>query len=182
MTVTVHHPDDVYRLSQLVAAERKAIQRDRYRVVLLAMRPPDGIELTREQIAKMVGRSRQFVDEWVGRYRRAGTEGKASAIDHLHARKQPGNKPSLTPEQQEAFKARLLAGPTDADGGVCTLRGKDAQRLLEEEFGVPLKLSAVYEWMHRVGLSCLKPRPRHRKNQEEAMKAWLDHAPLLSVR
>lgn len=173
MTVTVHHPDDVDRLSQLVACQRKAIQRDRYRVVWLTMRPPDGVELTREQIAKMVGRSRQFVDEWVGRYRRGG-------MDHLHARKQPGNKPSLTPEQQQAFKARLLAGPTDADGGVCTLRGKDAQRVLEVEFGVPLKLTAVYEWMHRVGLSCLKPRPRHRKNDVQTMEAWLDQAPLLS--
>jgi transposase len=172
MTVILHHPDDVNRLIQLVAAERKAIQRDRYRVVLLAAQPPGGIELTRDQIAKIVGRSRQFVDEWIGRYRRRG-------IDHLHARKQPGNKPSLTPQQQEAFKARLLAGPTDADGGVCTLRGRDAQRVLGEEFGVPLKLSAVYEWMHRVGLSCLKPRPRHRKNDVLAMKTWLDQAPLL---
>lgn len=175
MTVSLHDPGDVKRLRQLVAAERKAIQRDRYRVVLLAGQPPDGVELKREQIAQAVGRSRQFVDEWIGRYRRGG-------IDHLHARKQPGNKPSLTPEQQQAFKARLLAGPTDADGGVCTLRGKDAQRVLEVEFGVPLKLTAVYEWMHRVGLSCLKPRPRHRKNDAQAMKTWLDQAPLLSRR
>jgi len=175
MTVVIHNPDDVDRLEERVAAEPKAIQRDRYRVVLLAAQPPDGIELTRGQIAKMVGRSRQFVDEWVGRYRRVG-------IDHLHARKQRGNKPSLTPQQQQAFKARLLAGPTEADGGVCTLRGKDAQRVLEKEFGVPLKLSAVYDWMHRVGLSCLKPRPRHRKNDPQAMTDWTEQAPLLSRR
>jgi len=173
MTAMVYQPDDIERLSRLVAGERKAIQRDRYRVVLLAAQPPDGAELTREQIGKRAGRSRQFVDEWIGRYRRGG-------IDALHARKQPGNKPSLTPGQQQSFKARLLAGPTDADGGVCTLRGKDAQRVLAVEFGVPLKLSAVYEWMHRLGLSCLTPRPRHRKNDPEAMKTWLDQAPLLS--
>jgi len=177
MTVALHQANDVARLRQLVRDERKALQRDRYRAVLLAAeRPADGVaEMTREQIAAAVGRSRQFVDEWVGRYRRGG-------IDNLHARKQPGNKPALSAEQREAFKARLLAGPTDADGGVCTLRGKDAQRVLEAEFGVPLKLSAVYEWMHRVGLSCLKPRPRHRKNDERAMTAWLEQAPLLSSR
>jgi transposase len=175
MTVIPRNPDDVHRLEELVAVERKAIQRDRYRVVLLAAEPPDGVELTREQIARMVGRSRQFVDEWVGRYRRGG-------IDYLHARKQRGNKPSLTPQQQEAFKSRLLAGPTEADGGVCTLRGRDAQRVLEKEFGVPLKLSAVYDWMHRVGLSCLKPRPRHRKNDPQAMKDWSEQAPFLSRR
>ncbi len=174
MTVVLHQADDVARLRQLVRVERKALQRDRYRVVLLAAeKPADGVEMTREQIAAAVGRSRQFVDEWVGRYRRGG-------VGSLKARKQPGNRPALTPQQQEAFKARLLGGPRDADGGVCTLRGKDAQRVLEVEFGVPLKLSAVYEWMHRVGLSCLKPRPRHRKNDPAAMQAWLDQAPLLS--
>lgn len=175
MTVVLHHPEDAFRLEKLVAAERKAIQRDRYRVVWLAALPPEGIELRREEIAQRVGRSRQFVDAWVGRYRRGG-------IDHLRARKQRGNQPSLTPEQQRAFKARLLAGPTPADGGVCTLRGQEAQRVLHQEFGVPLKLSAVYDWMHRVGLSCLKPRPRHRKNDPQAMKDWSRRAPLLSRR
>jgi transposase len=173
MKANLHEPGDVERLRQLVTTERRAIQRDRYRVVLLAVEARDGIESTRDQIAKAAGRSRQFVDEWVGRYRRGG-------IEQVRARKQRGNKPSLTPEQQEAFRNRLLAGPTDADGGVCTLRGKDAQRLLEVEFGVALKLPTVYEWMHRVGLSCLKPRPRHRKNDPVAMAAWLEQAPLLS--
>ena len=173
MTVKLHGPSDVERLRQLVATERRAIQRDRYRVVLLAAELRDGVEMTRDQIATAVGRSRQLVDEWVGRYRRGG-------IEQVRARKQRGNTPSLTPQQQEAFKKRLLGGPTDADGGVCTLRGKEAQRLLEVEFGVALKLATVYEWMHRVGLSCLKPRPRHRKNDPAAMAAWLKDAPLLS--
>jgi transposase len=175
MTVELHGAADLDRLHRLARDERKAIQRDRYRVVLLAARRHAGeVEMTREQIAAAVGRSRQFVDEWVGRYRRGG-------VDRLHARKQRGNRPSLTPEQQAAFKARLLAGAdADADGGVCALRGKDAQRILGAEFGVPLKLSAVYEWMHRVGLSCLKPRPRHRKNDPAAMADWLERAPLLS--
>jgi transposase len=173
MTVTLHDPDDLARLRDLVGTERRAIQRDRYRVVLLAAESRTGVQQTRDQIARTVGRSRQFVDEWAGRYRRGG-------IEQVRARKQPGNKPSLTPEQQEAFRKRLLAGPTEADGGVCTLRGKEAQRVLEVEFGVALKLPTVYEWMHRMGLSCLKPRPRHRKNDPAAMTAWLEQAPFLS--
>lgn len=174
MMVVLQNADDLDRLRERARDERKAVQRDRYRVVLLTAEKRDGLERTREQIAAAVGRSRQFVDEWVGRYRRGGTEA-------LHARKQPGNRPSLTKEQQDAFKKRLVAGPTDADEGVCTLRGKDAQRVLEVELGVPLKLTAVYEWMHRVGLSCLKPRPRHRKNDPAAMRQWLERAPFLSA-
>jgi transposase len=176
MTVELHRLEDLDRLRRLVRDERKAVQRDRYRVVLLAARRhADDAEMTRQQIAAAVGRSRQFVDEWIRRYRCGG------GIDSLRARKQLGQPaPALSPEQQAAFKARLLAGPTDADGGVCTLRGRDAQHILDAEFGVSLKLTAVYEWMQRVGLSCLKPRPRHRKNDPAAMADWLERAPFLS--
>jgi transposase len=164
---------DGFVLRRRIAAERKALARDRSRVVLLAGEGLNGIEQTREQIASAVGRSRQFVDEWVGRYRRRGLAG-------LEPGKAKGNKPSLTAAELEGFKARMLAGPTDADGGRCTLRGNDAQRILAREFGKPLKLSTVYSLMHKAGLSCLRPRPRHRKNDPAAMKAWLDRAPFLS--
>ena len=164
---------DATVLRKRIASESKALVRDRHRVVLLAGEGVDGQSQTRDQIAAAVGRSRQFVDEWVGRYRKLGLSG-------LEARKAKGNPPSLTPAEQEAFKRRMLAGPTEADGGKCTLRGGDAKRILEQEFGKPLKLSTVYLLMHKVGLSCLRPRPRHRKNDPAAMKQWLDRAPFLS--
>jgi transposase len=171
-----HDPGDGAELGRRVAAERSAVQRDRLRAALLAIEgDAGGAELTRAQIAQALGRSRQFVDAWVGRYRRLGLAG-------LARRKAKGNPPSLTPDQQAVFKARLLAGPTAADGGVCTLRGRDAQRILAGEFGVPLKLGAVYGWMHRAGLSCLRPRPRHRKNDPQAAAGWLERAPLLPTR
>lgn len=161
-------------LRRRISGERLAVQRDRLRAVLLSIEgDPDGAELSREQIAARVGRSRQFVDQWVGRYRRLGLAG-------LQRRKAKGNPPALTPEQQATFKARMLAGPTDVDGGVCTLRGRDAQRILAEEIKVPLKLTAVYEWMRRLNLSCLAPRPRHRKGDPQAMARWVQDAPLLS--
>lgn len=173
MKALPHTPNDPAELRQRIGIERSALQRDRLRVVLLAIEGIDGQELMREEIAKAVGRSRQFVDEWVKRYRLRGLPG-------LNRLKAKGNPPSLTPEQQASFKARLLAGPTDADGGKCTLRGEDARRILELEMGVALKLSAVYDWMHRIGLSCLRPRPKHRKNQPKVMEQWLLDAPLLS--
>jgi transposase len=171
-----HDPGDVDELRRRIAAERMALPRDRLRAVSLAVEGDagaGGAELSREQIAARVGRSRQFVDQWVGRYRRLGLGG-------LARRKARGNPPALTPEQQAAFKARVLAGPTAADRGVCALRGRDAQRILAEEIKVPLKLTAVYEWMRRLNLSCLTPRPRHRKGDPRAMAKWVEGAPLLS--
>ena len=58
----------------------------------------------------------------------------------------------------------MLGGATEADGGVCSLRGVDAVRILEAEFGVRYTLDGVYDLLHRLRLSCLVPRPRHRKN------------------
>ena len=180
MRVTLHDPNDLLILRERVGTERRALPRDRCRAVLLAAEgisgaQAHGVEQTREQIARTLGRSRQFVDEWVGRYRKLGLAG-------LDARKAKGNAPALTAAEQAAFRARMLAGPTDADQGKSALRGRDAQRIVAAEFGKPLKLSTVYALMHRVGLSCLRPRPRHRKNDPAAMTAWLERAPFLSTR
>jgi transposase len=175
MRVELSSPDDLATLRARVAAERHVPRRDRGRAVLLAAEGVGGVERTRAQIAAALGRSRQFVDEWVGRYRKLGLAG-------LDARKAKGNAPALTAAEQAAFRARMLAGPTDADQGKSALRGRDAQRIVAAEFGRPLKLSAVYALMHRVGLSCLRPRPRHRKNDPAAMTAWLERAPFLSMR
>ena len=164
---------DGYELRRRVSTERAALPRDRCRAVLLAAEGVGGTEQRRDQIAAAVGRSRQFVDEWVGRYRRLGLAG-------LAARRAKGNTPALTPDELARFKARIKAGPTDKDGGKSVLRGKDARRILAEEFGKPLTLGSAYRLLHRAGLSHLRPRPRHRKNDPLAMAAWLAAAPLLS--
>jgi hypothetical protein len=101
---------DEQRLAALVDAARDAKQRDRYRVVLIAGQGlGDQAELERERIAATVGRSRQFVDEWVGRYRRAG-------VDALVPKPQPGAARRLGAEQEAQLCAMLGAGPPPAEG------------------------------------------------------------------
>jgi transposase len=156
-------------------ARRQTAQRDRYNVILLlGDGGPDGEELMREQIAATVGRSRQFVDEWARRYRRGGF----GAIVPGKAR---GKRPKLTPEQDALLKARIDAGPRDADG-VCTLRGKDIVRIAEEEFGVTHTLGGIYDVLRRLGYSSLAPRPSHRRKDPQAVQAFVESAPLLSAR
>ena len=166
MTVTPHDAGDRQLLDELVRREADAKQRDRYRAVLLAMD-----ELEGDEIALRVGRSPRFVDEWVGRYRRGGVEA-------LRPKKQPGRRPKLTPRQEEQLKARLDAGPRDSDG-VCALRGRDVCRIIEREFGVVHTLGGIYDVLRRLGYSSLVPRPRHRKNDPEAMRKFEADAPLL---
>jgi transposase len=175
MKVSLHDPADLPALHERVRLETNAKQRDRLRAVLLAAEGQDGAELEGDQIASRVGRSPRFVDQWLARYRSGGL----AAIKPGKAKGQP---PKLAVEKQQAFKARLQAGPTDSDGGVCTLRGTDAKRILAGEFGVEMGLSGVYDLMHRLNLSCLKPRPLHRKNDPKAVADWLQRAPFLPRR
>jgi transposase len=173
MTVTPHTVDDRRVLHERMTHERDAKQRDRYRVVLLAIDGGGGLE--GDEIAGRVGRSPRFVDEWVGRYRKGG-------IDALVPKRQTGRPPKLSPEQERLLKARLDAGPRDTDG-VCTLRGKDVCRIIEAEFGVVHTLGGIYDVLRRLGYSSLAPRPRHRKNDPEAAQRFVEHdAPLLPGR
>lgn len=168
MQVTFSKEDDRGRLEELIRVERNAKQRDRLRAALLSAQGQEA-----PQIAQALGRSRRFVQRWAYAYRDGGVEA-------VKPGKATGRPTTLPRDQEQAFKERILAGPTDADGGVCTLRGVDARRILETQFGVKYTLDGVYDLLHRLGLSCLAPRPRHRKNDPEAMAAWVEAAPLLS--
>jgi hypothetical protein len=46
---------------------------------------------------------------------------------------------------------------------------------------VAYTLQGVYDLLERLHLSCLVPRPRHRKNEPQVMRQWVERAPLLSA-
>jgi transposase len=159
MRAVLHHGQDLERLVQLVHQTPQAKQRDRYRVVLLAVEGMEGEELDRETIARVVGRSRQFVDQWVGRYRRSG-------LDALVPKKQPGAEPKLTVEQQEQLKQLLERGP-EPEEGIAAYNGPILKEKIEHHFGVIYSTSGLYELLHRLGYNDLMPRPRHPDSDPE---------------
>ena len=167
INITPVHPDDLQVLEERIRVESDAKARDRCRCVLLAI---DG--LTALQIAQRVDRSRRFVQRWCYAYRDRG-------LDGLKPEPHSGRPPLLATTRHKAFKQRILDGPTDADG-VCTLRGADAQRILQDEFAVSYSLNGVYKLLHQLNLSVLVPRPQHRKSDPEAMAKWVQDAPFLS--
>jgi putative transposase len=165
MKVDWKEPSDGQRLSELVAAASNAKQRDRYRVVLIAGQGlGDQAELEREGIARTVGRSRQFVDQWVGRYRKRG-------IDALVPKRQRGAARRLTAEQEAQLCAMLESGPA-RDEGIAAYNGPILRERIKERFGKVYSLDGVYKLLHRLGYNDLMPRPRHPDTEPAALEAF----------
>jgi transposase len=166
LRITERQAGDVAELTRRAKREPKAAQRDRYRAVLLAIEGHGA-----PAIAKSLSRSRRHVQDWVYAYRDGGIEG-------LQPKPRPGRPTKLPREREAQLRARLDAGPIVSDG-VCTLRGKDVVRILRAEFGVGYTLDGAYDLLHRLGYSCLTPRPVHEKNDPAAVGHFKDNAPLL---
>ena len=167
MHLTERVPGDLEELKRRAGDERDALRRDRYRAVLLALAGKEAV-----QIAEALGRARRSVQDWTYAYRDGG-------IDAIQPRPRPGRMPKLPRDREAQLRQRLDAGPRPQDGGVCTLRGRDVVRILEREFGVTYSLGGAYDLLHRLGYSCLTPRPLHEKSDPEAIADFQARAPLL---
>jgi len=169
MKVVWKDPADASRLRELVQQSGNAKQRDRYRVVLIAGEGMgEEAELEREQIAQVVGRSRQFVDQWVGRYRKGG-------IENLTPRRQPGRKPWLTTQQQEQLRAMLDAGPGPEEG-IAAFNGPILREKIEASFGKLYTLDGVYKLLHRLRYNDLMPRTTHPDTDPAALEDFKKRA------
>ena len=120
--------------------------------------------LNTDECAAALGVSRRAVQAWVRRSNRSG-------VDGLRHRAGQGRRGKLSPVERQRLVARMESGPRPEDQ-VCTLRGRDFQRILRDEFGKLYHLNGVYALLHRLGYSCLMPRPRHRKADARAQEAF----------
>jgi len=144
----VEDHESLEQLRELARRQGKAREHLRLRAVVLAREGK-----TAPQIASALGCGRRPVQEWVRRYNAGGVAALAEG-------RRPGRPPRLPPGRAAELRARLDAGPTAADG-TCAFHGGDVRRILEREFAVVLKLTAVYDLLHRLGYGRLCPRPRH---------------------
>ncbi|WP_397570098.1 IS630 family transposase [Schlesneria sp. T3-172] len=151
-----------HSLEQLQALERQekdAARAKRLRIVVLAMQG-----WTAPAIAMAVGFTRRVCQRWVYQYNELGLPG----LDDRRGRT-PGVP--LSEEAQQQLRQRLDAGPKPEDQ-VCSLRGKDLQRILQQEFGCVRSLSSIYWLLHRLGYSYLRPRPKHYKANPQVMQEF----------
>jgi transposase len=157
MTVKSHHSTK----QLLYLAKKEKNKRLAVRIQSLALAKQG---FTCSEIVEMTGYPRRTIQRWVAQYNKAGIKG---LIDKPRA----GRPAKLSVHKQPAFCARIDAGPRPSDGKP-TLYGRDIQQILKREFGVLYTLDGVYKLLHRLGYSCLKPRPRHEKADPVVQEAF----------
>jgi transposase len=154
MQTTSHH-----RIEELQVLRRKAQGglRDRLQMVILAMEGR-----TAPEIAAALGSSRRTVQDWVYRYNASGVKG---LID-----RRGGNHRRLTFAQEQRVCEYLDRTAADPHQGI--RRGEDLRRWIDRQFGVVYTLTGIYELLHRLGYSCLMPRPRHAQSDPQAQEEF----------
>lgn len=162
MEVKPHLP-----LSELKRLERSEKNADRSRRLRIMILGTEG--WTAPAVAMAVGLSRRICQRWVARYNAEGLAG-------LDDRRGHESGLPISAEDEAILRQRIEAGPIAKDE-VCTLRGKDFQRILANEFGLLRSLPSVYWLLHLLGYSYLRPRPRHRKADPEKVADFVQGWP-----
>ncbi len=128
---------------KLARAAKNTEQRDR----LLAVHHELGGMETFD-IAAAILRSRKFVQRWAYAYRDGG-------IDAIVAKPRGGRAPALGGEAAAKLTTRLDAGATERDK-VCTLRGKDVQRIVTASNDKTARV-----WEAAIGQSLVELKDNH---------------------
>ena len=116
------------------------------------------------EIMQVTGAKRRTVQQWLARYNRGG-------LDELFDKPRPGRPTKLPGDREEDLCRRIENGPTEADG-VSALNGAAIRRILRREFGQTYSLWGVYDLLHRLGYSCLCPRPHHEQGDPQAQETF----------
>src|SRR4051794_34190855 len=150
----VEDRDSLERLHEAAKPCRNTRAWARVQAVSLAKRGD-----TAPDIARALGVRRRAVQAWVAASNRGG-------LEVLPDRPHPGRAPIL-PRAEEGRSLERIDAPPRPEDGVCTLRGADIRRILEQEFGARYSLDGVYKLLHRLGCSSPMPRPRHEEADAE---------------
>lgn len=156
MHVAEHHsPEELQRLVRQQTDARLLL---RLQMVWLAKQGQ-----TAPQIAELLSVSRRRVQGWVCRYNTQGLDGLAD-------RRRGGNQRRLTDAQEQQIQDYLDQQAQDPHAGV--RRAEDLRQWIQQQFGKLYSLTGLYDLLHRLGYSCLMPRPRHHKADPAAQDAF----------
>ena len=125
---------------------------------------------SRAAAAALGGMSRQTLRDWV---RRFNAEGPAGLVN----RKAPGAPCKLSETQLAELSALVETGPDPQSDGVARWRRVDLQAEIERRFKVEYHERSVSRLLHELGFSHMSARPRHPKQDVEAVEAYKKSLP-----
>lgn len=156
MHVADHH--SVEQLKRLAKRQKDARLLLRLQIIVLARQGR-----TAPEIAASLSVARRTVQDRVRCYNLDGLAG-------LRDRRRGGNQRKLNDWQEQRLSDYVKQQAEDPHGGV--RRGEDLRQWIHQQFGVMYSLPGTYDLLHRLGYSCLMPRPRHKKTDPQAQAAF----------
>lgn len=153
-----------YDAAQVRRVARTAEDPDQVRRLLAIAAVYDG--MSREDAARIGGMDRQTLRDWVHRFNIQGADG-------LVNRPPPGNPRRLTPEQEAELARIVEGGPGSAGlGHLARWRCADLKALVRERWDVDYHERTIGKLLDRLGFSHITTRPRHYRQDGEAMEAF----------
>ena len=132
--------------------------------------------MSRTDAARLAGMDRQTLRDWVHRFNDEGLEG-------LVNRPPPGNPRRLTPDQEAELAQLVEDGPAAAGlGHLARWRCLDLKALIAERWGVEYHERTVGKLLDRLNFSHITARPRHYRQDQEAMATFKKTSPRRSRR
>lgn len=143
---------------------RRAGDPDQVRRLLAIAAVYDG--MSREDAARIGGMDRQTLRDWVHRF---NAEGAGGLLD----RPPPGNPRRLTPAQEAELARMVEDGPGSAGlDHLARWRCADLKALIQDRWGVDYHERTIGKLLDRLGFSHITTRPRHYRQDGEAMEAF----------
>jgi len=148
-----------YDLETLYKEEKNAEKKIRFLALLHVSKGKN-----RNEVASIVFKDWQTVDNWLTRFQKFGLEG----LEHKSGQ---GRKPELAKDREEEFKNKLEDIQQNMEGG--RLVAKDIKNILSEKFNAEYHEYSVYALLKRLDLVWITARskhPNHDPVKQEAFK------------
>lgn len=128
-----------------------------------------------------LGQMRPSSAGWIARRCAIGCTGSTPKApqgpDGLVNCKAPGASRKLTPKQLTELAELVETGPDFATDGIVRWRRIDVQMVIQRRFSVSYHERSVSRLLHQLGFSHISSRPRHPKQDAEAIQAFKKTSP-----
>jgi len=121
--------------------------------------------MTYQEISEKIKYPLMTVADWCRRMHEEG-------IKRRYSIKQPGRPEKLTNEQLNHLESVLLKSPQKEGLPFVFWTTKLVQHYIEKQYGISYKPRQVRNILHKMGMTCQKPRPRHLKASKKAQEKF----------